>query len=140
MTARTHIRGLIVDSKPDKNAVLVMQPDGSVSIVKSDDKKFRLLLNGGGMKQGNWFCCSGEADVSGKAATFSAMADVSPGDEMTTEIGGVGVICWNCHCGGVYETGWCFSASRRRWERIVDIYGQAIGKLAAQEMQARRAH
>lgn len=62
MTARIHIKGMVIDSKPDKNAVLVMQPDGSVSIVKSDDKKFRLLLNGKAMKQGNWFCCSGETE------------------------------------------------------------------------------
>lgn len=139
MNNRTHIRGLIVDSKPDKNAVLVMQSDGSVSIVKSDDKKFRILLSREGMKQGDWFCCSGDAETSGNTATFSAMADVSPGDEIITDEH-ARIICWNCHCGGVNETGWCFSASRRKWDRIVDTYGQAVGKLAAQEMQAHKAH
>ena len=135
MTTRTHIKGLVIDAKPDKNAVFVMQPDGSAVIVKSDEKKFNMLLNG--MEQGDWFCCSGEVATGGNAATFTAMADVSPGEEIITEKD-VRFDCWNNHCDGVYDIGFCFSAPMQKWERITDAYGRSVGAVAADKIRSQQ--
>ena len=115
-----------------------MQTDGSAIIVKSDDKKFGMLLNRAGMEQGDWLCCSGEADAGGSAAAFTAMADVSPGDEIITEKN-ARITCWNNHCDGVYSTGYCFSAPRRKWNRMVDAYARAVGEIAADKVGVDRA-
>ena len=135
MITSTHIKGFVIDSKPDRNAVFVMQPDGRAIIVKSDDKKFGMLLNGTGIEQGFWFCCRGDAVTSGKTVAFTAMADVSSGDEIVTEKD-ARITCWNNHCGGVYSTGYCLNAPRQKWNRMVDIYDRVVGAVEADRVRA----
>ena len=123
------IKGFVIDTKRDKNAVLVMRPNGQTAIVKGSGKHYDYMLSR--MEQGDWVCLDGKAVKEGGITNFS---------EITVSLGQIGkpeetvpVIC-TTYCDTWSRSGYCLQVSKETWTRMVDAYATAVGKVAAEKI------
>ena len=124
------VKGFVIDTKPDKNAMLVLRPNGKVAIVKSAQKHYARALRK--LNKGEWICCTGEGETVITTSTFTRIsmipATVFKADQLVI------ADCTN-YCDNYDQSGLCLEVSVQTWNKMLDNLSTAIGRVATEALR-----